>query len=161
MMTANSLDKSLSPYLLQHKDNPVAWQPWSDAVLAESREKGKPIFLSIGYLGCHWCHVMNQQSFGDPETAALINESFIPVLVDREERPDLDQIFQAASTIMGHSGGWPLNLFLNTEGEPFFVAGFLPREERADQPAFKRVLNDMTVLYRDRQADAAAQCRLQ
>jgi uncharacterized protein YyaL (SSP411 family) len=154
MMTANTLDKSLSPYVLQHKDNPVAWQPWSDAVLAQAKESGKPVFLSIGYSGCHWCHVMNKQSFSDPETAALINENFIPVIVDREERPDIDQLFQAASTIMGHSGGWPLNVFLNTEGEPFFVAGYLPREERADQPAFKRVLNDMKVLFNEKSADA-------
>ena len=110
MMTVSTLDKSISPYLLLHKDNPVAWRPWSDAVLAEARETGKPIFLSIGYLACHWCQVMSQESFSDPETAALIHEHFIPVLVDREERPDIDQIYQAASTIMGHSGGWPLNL---------------------------------------------------
>ena len=152
MMTA--LDKSISPYLLQHKDSPVAWRPWSDAVLAEAKAAGKPIFLHIGYAGCHWCQVMNKEIFSDKQTAALINDNFFPVLVDREERPDIDQIYQAASTIMGHSGGWPLNVFLNAEGVPFFVGGFMPRDERAEQPSFKRVLGDMTTLYKDRKQDA-------
>ena len=99
--------------------------------LAEAEAQDKPIFLSIGYTGCHWCHVMNQESFTDPDIAALINENFIPVLVDREERPDIDQIYQAASNIMGHTGGWPLNMFLTPKGLPFFVGGYraeLPEE---------------------------------
>ena len=128
------LDKSVSPYLLLHKDNPVAWRAWGDDALAEARAEGKPIFLSIGYTGCHWCHVMNQESFSDPEIAALINDNFIPVLVDREERPDLDQIYQAASTIMGHSGGWPLNLFL-TRTACRFLSPASCRKERAHGPA--------------------------
>jgi hypothetical protein len=155
MMTVSTLDKSISPYLLLHKDNPVAWRPWSDAVLAEARESGKPIFLSIGYLACHWCEVMNQESFSDPETAALINEHFIPVLVDREERLDIDQIYQAAATIMGHSGGWPLNAFLNTEGVPYFLSGFMPKDERMDRPAFRRVLADMAAVAKDRPDEVA------
>jgi uncharacterized protein YyaL (SSP411 family) len=153
MMTA--LDKSISPYLLLHKDNPVAWRPWSDAVLAEAKEAGKPIFLSIGYTGCHWCHVLNQKSFHDKETAALINDSFIPVLVDREERPDIDQICQAASTIMGHSGGWPLNIFLTADGTPFFVTGFLPHEAQPGQVTFRQLLIDTAALYKERPNDVA------
>jgi hypothetical protein len=148
MMTAP--DKSISPYLLLHKDNQVAWRPWGDDALAEARASGKPVFLSIGYTGCHWCHVMNQESYSDPEIAALINDNFIPILVDREERPDLDQIYQAASTIMGHSGGWPLNLFLTGEGVPFFVAGFMPKQERMDRPSFRRALTDMMAMSKDR-----------
>jgi hypothetical protein len=150
MMTVNTLDKAISPYLLLHKDNPVAWRVWGEAALAEAKTAGKPLFLSIGYTGCHWCHVMNQESFSDPETAALINDNFIPILVDREERPDVDQIYQAASTIMGHTGGWPLNLFLNAEGVPFFVGGFMPKEDRMDRPSFRRVLTDMVALAKER-----------
>jgi uncharacterized protein len=150
-----ALDNSISPYLLLHKDNPVAWRPWSDAALAEARAAGKPILLSIGYMGCNWCHLMNQESFNDPETAALISDNFIPVLVDREERPDVDQIYQAASTMMGHSGGWPLTVFLTADGVPYFVGGFIPREERGDRPAFRRVLTDMAGLYKDRPDEVA------
>ena len=127
-------------------------RPWP-----RRKAKDKPILLSIGYTACHWCHVMNQESFADPEIAALINENFIPVMVDREERPDVDQIYQAAANIMGHPGGWPLNVFLNAKGMPFFVAGYLPKEERLDQPAFSRVLTDMAALYRDQPDDVAAE----
>ena len=160
MMTA--LDKSISPYLLQHKDSPVAWRPWSDAVLAEAKTAGKPIFLHIGYAGCHWCQVMNQESFNDKQTAALINDNFIPVLVDREERPDIDQIHQAASAVMGHSGGWPLNVFLMPDGgAPFFVAGFLGRDaavgdQRGDRPAFAEVLNDRIKAFKEHHTEVTA-----
>jgi len=155
-----AMDKSVSPYLLQHKDNPVAWRPWSDAVLEEAKTAGKPIFLSIGYTGCHWCHVMNRESFSDPEIAALIKDNYIPVLVDREERPDIDQIYQAASTIMGHSGGWPLNAFLMPSGVPYFVAGFLGREAippgpRGERPALASVLADRAKAYKERPEEAA------
>ena len=148
-------DKSISPYLLSHKDNKVAWRAWGEAALAEAVAAGKPLFVSAGYLGCHWCHVMNQESFSDADTAEQLNNDFIPVLVDREERPDVDQIFQAASTVMGHTGGWPLNIFLTPAGVPYFVAGYMPKEERADRPAFKRVLTEMATLYRDRPEEAA------
>src|ERR1700761_3062589 len=120
-MSANQLENTASPYLLLHKDNPVHWRLWGTDVLEEAKAANKPIFLSIGYTGCHWCHVMNEESFSDAETAALLNDHFIPVIADREERPDLDQLYQAASTIMGLSGGWPLNIFLTPEGTPFFV----------------------------------------
>ncbi len=151
----NALETATSPYLLAHKDNPVQWRPWSNDVLAEAEKEGKPIYLSIGYAACHWCHVMNRESFSDPETAKFINENFIPVLADRVQRPDLDQMYQAASNLMGHQGGWPLNIFLNAKGQPFFVCGFLPKEERLGQPAFTRVLTDMAALYRDKPEEVA------
>ena len=146
----SALDTATSSFLLAHKDNPVEWRVWSNDVLAEAEKAGKPILLALGYAGCHWCHVMNRESFSDPETAKLINENFIPVLVDRIQRPDVDQLYHAAANTMGHQGGWPLNMFLNTKGWPFFVAGYLPKEERLGQPAFTRVLTDMAALWRDK-----------
>jgi uncharacterized protein len=151
----NALAAATSPYLLVHKDNPVEWRNWSNAVLAEAEQTGKPIFLTIGYSACHWCHVMNRESFSDPETAKLINDNFIPVIADRVQRPDLDQLYQAAANILGHQGGWPLNIFLNAKGQPFFVGGYLPKEEKFGQPPFTRVLNDMAALYRDRPEEVA------
>jgi uncharacterized protein YyaL (SSP411 family) len=151
-MTA--LDNATSPYLLAHKDNPVQWRLWSNDLLAESEQTGKPILLSIGYAACHWCHVMNRESFSNPETAKLINDNFIPAIADRVQRPDLDQMYQAASNIMGHQGGWPLNIFLNAKGQPFFVGGYLPDVEKLGQPAFTRVLTDMAAMYRDKREEA-------
>ena len=107
-MSRNQLDQASSPYLLLHKDNPVHWYPWGREALAEAEAQNKPILLSIGYNACHWCHVMNQESFADAETAALMNDHFINVKVDRDERPDLDQLYQSASNAMGSTGGWPL-----------------------------------------------------
>ncbi len=151
----SAFDNATSPYLLAHKDNPVQWRLWSNEVLAEATEAGKPVLLSIGYSACHWCHVMNRESFSDPETAKFINENFIPVIADRVQRPDLDQMYQAASNIMGHNGGWPLNIFLNGKGQPFFVGGYLPKDERLGQPPFMRVLTDMAALYRDKPDEVA------
>lgn len=156
----SALDTATSPYLLAHKDNPVAWRVWSNEVLAEAEQTGKPIFLSMGYSACHWCHVMNRESFADAEIAKLLNENFIPVIADRFQRPDLDQLYQAAANLMGHQGGWPLNIFLNAKGQPFFVAGYLPPEDRAPQPALRRVLNDMAALYRDKLDDVARSAQL-
>lgn len=151
----NALATTSSPFLLAHKDNPVEWRVWSNAVLAEAEQTGKPIFLNIGYSSCHWCHVMNRESFSDPKVAKLINENFIPVLIDRVQRPDLDQVYQAAANILGHQGGWPLNIFLNTKGQPLFVGGYLPTEDKFGQPPFTRVLNDILELWRDRPEDVA------
>jgi uncharacterized protein YyaL (SSP411 family) len=148
-MSASALQDATSPYLLLHKDNPVQWRLWGPEALAEAEAGSKPIFLSMGYTACHWCHVMNDESFSDPQIAAQINDNFIPVLIDREERPDLDQIYQSASNIMGYQGGWPLNIFLKPDGVPFFVAGYQPKEERQGQPAFGRVLTETANLYRD------------
>ncbi|MEO7054057.1 MAG: thioredoxin domain-containing protein [Rhizomicrobium sp.] len=149
----NALQNATSPYLLAHKDNPVEWRVWSNDVLAESEASGKPILLSIGYAACHWCHVMNRESFSNAETAKLINDNFIPVIVDRVQRPDIDQMYQAAGNLMGFNGGWPLTIFLNAKGHPFFVAGYLPDTEKLGQPAFTRVLDDVIGLYRDKREE--------
>ena len=154
-MSQNQLDQESSPYLLLHKDNPVHWRPWGREALAEAEAQNKPILLSIGYTACHWCHVMNNESFADAETAALMNDNFINIKVDREERPDLDQLYQAASNAMGSTGGWPLTIFLTPKGVPFFAGTYFPKEERFGQPAFKSVLDDVTKLYRE-QAEPVA-----
>lgn len=156
-MAASALETSLSPYLRLHKDNPVAWRSWSPEVLAEAEAAGKPIFLSIGYTGCHWCHMMNTESFSDPAIAATINENFIPVLVDREERPDIDQFYQSALPALSISGGWPLNLFLTPEGVPFFVSQYAPKEERLGTPAFRSVLGDAIALWSENNSQAVEQ----
>ena len=146
----SQLDQATSLFLRQHKDNPVQWRLWSPQVLAEAQAQNKPILLSIGYTACHWCHAMNRESFSDQATAEAINQNFIPVLADREERPDLDQIYQSAAQLMGHNGGWPLNVFLTPKGEPYFVTGFHPREERLGQRGFKSVVEEVAALYRDK-----------
>ena len=145
----NRLANESSPYLLRHKDNPVEWYPWGPEALAAAEAQNKPILLSIGFTACHWCHVMEKESFSNAETAALMNESFISIKVDREERPDVDQIYQAAANIMGSAGGWPLTIFLTPKGAPYFVATYLPDEERLGHPAFKKVLADMLRAYRE------------
>jgi uncharacterized protein YyaL (SSP411 family) len=148
-MSRNLLEQETSPYLLLHKDNPVHWRPWGPEALEEAASTGKPILLSIGYTACHWCHVMNEESFSDPETAALMNEQFINIKVDREERPDVDQIYQTAATAMGHQGGWPLNMFLTPRAEPFVAGGYYPKDDRANQPSFKRVLPEVVRVYNE------------
>jgi uncharacterized protein YyaL (SSP411 family) len=159
-MSRNQLDQQTSPYLLLHKDNPVHWRPWGPEALDEAQTIGKPILLSIGFTACHWCHVMNHESFEDPEAAALMNELFVNIKVDREERPDLDQVYQAAANAMGHGGGWPLTMFLTPNGEPYFAAAYLPKDERNGQPPFKTLLVDLAKRYTeqpDRVTQAVAQ----
>src|SRR5580700_6402684 len=148
-MTQNLLDRETSPYLLLHKDNPVHWRAWGPEALSEAETGNKPILLSIGYTACHWCHVMNEESFADVETAALMNELFVNIKVDREERPDIDQIYQAAANSLGHTGGWPLTVFLTPSGEPFYAGAYFPKEERYGQPAFKRVLPEVARLFHE------------
>jgi uncharacterized protein YyaL (SSP411 family) len=156
-MSRNQLDQSTSPYLLLHKDNPVHWYQWGPDALAEAERSGKPILLSIGFTACHWCHVMNRESFSDTETAALMNENFVNVKVDREERPDLDHLYQNAAGTMTARGGWPLTMFLTPKGVPFFCGTYIPKEPRAaDQLGFKTVLNDAATLYRDKTEQIAA-----
>ena len=140
-MSRNLLGEQTSPYLLQHKDNPVHWRPWSPQALTEARETGKPILLSIGYAACHWCHVMAHESFEDEDTAKLMNELFIPIKVDREERPDLDSIYQTALSMMGQRGGWPLTMFLTPKGEPFWGGTYFPPKPRHGLPAFRDILS--------------------
>jgi uncharacterized protein YyaL (SSP411 family) len=148
-MSRNQLDQSNSPYLLLHKDNPVHWYPWGREAMEAAEAANKPILLSIGYNACHWCHVMNHESFADAQTAAVMNDNFINIKVDRDERPDLDQLYQSASNAMGSNGGWPLTIFLKPNGTPFFTATYLPKEARFGQPSFTSVLSDVTKLYRD------------
>ena len=148
-MSENLLGRETSPYLLLHKDNPVHWRPWGPEALAEAEEANKPILLSIGYTACHWCHVMNEESFKDPETAALMNEHFVNIKVDREERPDIDQLYQVAANSLGHTGGWPLTMFLTPQGDPFYAGAFFPKEERFGQPAFRRILPEVARLFRE------------
>ena len=144
----NLLVNETSPYLLQHKDNPVNWRPWGEAALAEARESGKPILLSIGYAACHWCHVMAHESFEDEATARLMNELFVNIKVDREERPDLDAIYQTALALMGEQGGWPLTMFLTPEGEPFWGGTYFPPTPRYGRPGFPEVLRGIAEAYR-------------
>src|ERR671933_2770685 len=126
----NALAQETSPYLLQHRDNPVAWLPWGEEALRRAREEDKPLLVSIGYSACHWCHVMERESFEDPETAAVMNEQFVPVKVDREERPDIDALYMDAVQAMTGSGGWPLTAFLTPHGEPFYAGTYFPNENR-------------------------------
>jgi uncharacterized protein len=145
---ANRLAEETSPYLLQHKDNPVDWQPWSPDALEQAARDDKPILLSIGYSACHWCHVMERESFEDDETAKLINESFVPIKVDREERPDVDDIYMEAVQGMTGQGGWPLTVFLDPEGVPFYGGTYFPPEARQGLPSFKQVLEATAGAYR-------------
>jgi uncharacterized protein len=137
---ANRLASETSPYLLQHKDNPVDWYPWGSDALARARETDRPILLSVGYSACHWCHVMERESFEDPETAAYMNEHFVPIKVDREERPDVDSIYMEAVQGMTGHGGWPLTAFLDPEGVPFYGGTYFPPEPRHGMPSFRMVM---------------------
>lgn len=143
----NRLAAETSPYLLQHADNPVAWQPWDGQALALAKAEDKPILLSVGYAACHWCHVMAHESFEDPEIAALMNAGFVNIKVDREERPDLDQIYQAALAMLGEQGGWPLTMFLTPGGDPFWGGTYFPPEARFGRPGFRDVLQAVAGTY--------------
>ena len=147
----NRLGHETSPYLLQHKDNPVHWRAWGEQALAEAKATGKPILLSVGYAACHWCHVMAHESFEDDATAAVMNDLFVNIKVDREERPDVDAIYMGALHELGEQGGWPLTMFLTSDAEPFWGGTYFPREERYGRPAFVRVLNEVARIYRDEQ----------
>jgi len=136
----NRLVHEISPYLLQHADNPVDWHPWGDEALAKAKTENKPIFLSIGYAACHWCHVMAHESFEDPEIAALMNEYFINIKVDREERPDLDSIYMTATQAMTGSGGWPMSVFLTPDLQPFYAGTYFPPVRRYNMPSFHELL---------------------
>ena len=154
---ANRLAGATSPYLQQHADNPVDWYPWGEEALAKARAEGKPILLSIGYSACHWCHVMAHESFEDAEVARAMNEAFVNVKVDREERPDLDQIYQTAHALLTRrSGGWPLTMFLTPEGAPFFGGTYFPKEGRYGLPGFLELLPQVARAYRQ-QGDRLAE----
>ncbi len=157
--STNRLAAETSPYLLQHAHNPVDWYPWGDEPLELARREDRPIFLSIGYAACHWCHVMERESFEDPETAALMNRHFVSIKVDREERPDLDDVYMAAVQAMTGSGGWPMSVFLTPDLDPFFGGTYFPPQDRQGLPAFRRVLEAVADAYANRRDEIAAQGR--
>ena len=136
----NRLADEISPYLLQHADNPVDWHPWGPEALALAEAQDKPIFLSIGYAACHWCHVMAHESFEDPQTAAIMNEHFVNIKVDREERPDLDSLYMDAVVAMTGQGGWPMSVFLTPDAKPFYGGTYFPPSRRFNLPSFRELL---------------------
>ena len=155
---ANRLAHETSPYLQQHADNPVDWYPWGDEALALAREQDRPVLLSIGYSACHWCHVMAHESFEDPGVAAEMNRYFVNIKVDREERPDLDQIYQTAHQMLTQrGGGWPLTLFLMPDGKPFFAGTYFPKTARYGMPGFRDLLPKIAEAYREKRAEIAQQ----
>src|SRR5918999_361464 len=156
-LMTNKLAAETSPYLLQHADNPVDWYPWGQEAFERARAEDKPILLSVGYAACHWCHVMEHESFEDPETAALMNERFVCVKVDREERPDVDGLYMDAVVTMTGQGGWPMTVFLTSEGEPFFGGTYFPPEPRFNLPSFSQLLLAVDQAYRDRRDELERQ----
>jgi uncharacterized protein YyaL (SSP411 family) len=153
----NRLAQETSPYLLQHADNPVEWEPWGEEALGRARAEAKPLLVSIGYSACHWCHVMERESFADAATAALMNELFVNVKVDREERPDVDAVYMDAVVALTGQGGWPLTVFLTPDGEPFYGGTYFPPEPRHGLPSFRQVLRAVADTYRAQPEDVAAQ----
>jgi hypothetical protein len=154
---ANRLAHETSPYLLQHAENPVEWYPWGEEALARARAEDKPLLVSIGYSACHWCHVMAHESFENPAIAVVMNEQFVSVKVDREERPDVDHIYMTAVQAMTQHGGWPLNVFCTPDGTPFYGGTYWPPEDRGRMPGFPRILAAVAEAYRDRRAEIAQQ----
>src|SRR5256714_2624829 len=152
----NRLAGETSPYLLQHKDNPVDWQPWGQEALAEARERDVPLLVSIGYSACHWCHVMERESFEDPDVAAYMNERFVCVKVDREERPDVDAIYMDAVQAMTGRGGWPLNAFVTPEQVPFYAGTYFPPEPAQGRPSWRMVLEAVADAWERRRDEIRA-----
>src|SRR5437868_5053890 len=150
---ANRLAHESSPYLLQHAENPVDWYPWGDDAFARARAEDKPVLLSVGYAACHWCHVMEHESFEDDATAQLMNELFVSVKVDREERPDVDAVYMDAVVSLTGQGGWPMTVFLTPAGEPFYGGTYYPPEPRHGLPAFRQVLSAVAEAYRTQRDD--------
>ncbi|WP_273837565.1 thioredoxin domain-containing protein [Halococcus sp. PRR34] len=149
----NRLDEEQSPYLRQHADNPVNWQPWDDDALDAARERDVPIFLSIGYSACHWCHVMEDESFEDERVAERLNDEFVPIKVDREERPDLDRLYQTICGMVSGQGGWPLSVWLTPDGRPFYVGTYFPRDEKRGQPGFLDLLDSIAESWENDRED--------
>ena len=152
----NRLSQETSPYLLQHKDNPVDWYPWGEEAFSKARELDRPIFLSVGYSSCHWCHVMERESFENDNIAAIMNELFVNIKVDREERPDVDSIYMSAVQSMTGHGGWPMSVFLSPDGRPFYGGTYFPNEDRGGMPSFPRILTAVAEAYRDRRNEVDA-----
>src|SRR6202162_3574170 len=154
--STNRLFHETSPYLKQHAHNPVDWYPWGPEALERARELDRPIFLSIGYSACHWCHVMEHESFEDPRIGELLNAHFVSIKVDREERPDLDQIYMTAVQILTRHGGWPMCVFLTPDLKLFYGGPYFPPEDRHQLPSFKRVLASVAKAWRERRPDVLA-----
>src|SRR5215208_4058062 len=150
---SNRLARETSPYLLQHAENPVDWYPWGEEALARAREEDKPILVSIGYAACHWCHVMERESFEDPRVAELMNERFVCIKVDREERPDVDAIYMDAVQAMTGHGGWPLNAFLTPAGVPFFAGTYWPPQPRQGMPSWSQIVVGVGEAWREQRAE--------
>src|SRR5713101_934996 len=151
----NRLISETSPYLLQHAYNPVDWYPWGEEAFARARDENKPILLSVGYSSCHWCHVMERESFESEETARLMNELFVSVKVDREERPDIDDVYMRAVQMLTGRGGWPMTVFLTPDGKPFYGGTYFPPIDRHGLPGFPRLLQAVARAYRDQPEEVA------
>ena len=149
----NRLINETSPYLLQHANNPVDWYPWGEEALERARAEDKPILLSIGYSACHWCHVMERESFESDVIAAVMNQNFVNIKVDREERPDLDAVYMEAVQMLTGSGGWPMTVFLTPDGKPFFGGTYFPPVDRYNIPGFPRLLESAASAYRSNRAE--------
>ncbi|RPH69717.1 thioredoxin domain-containing protein, partial [bacterium] len=147
-----------SPYLLQHAENPVDWHPWGEEAFARAKEEDKPVFLSIGYATCHWCHVMAHESFEDQEVADVLNRHFIPIKVDREERPDIDDMYMTVSQMMTGSGGWPLQVIMMPDRQPFFTVTYLPKHSRHGMPGLIELLKQISELWRTRRETVLQTC---
>ena len=149
----NQLSSELSPYLLQHKDNPVAWQPWAEDAFNQAKEHDKPIFLSIGYVTCHWCHVMEHESFEDPDVANLMNEAFINIKVDREERPDIDHLYMSVCQLLTGSGGWPLTIIMTPDKRPFFAGTYFPKQSLPNRPGMLELIPAISDAWKNQRDD--------
>ena len=148
-MSENRLALETSPYLLQHRDNPVHWWAWGPEALAEAKRTGKPILLSVGYAACHWCHVMAHESFEDDATAAVMNDLYVNIKVDREERPDIDALYMGALMRFHEQGGWPLTMFLDSEARPFWGGTYFPKQAQYGRPGFVNVLMQIAAVYKE------------
>ena len=152
----NRLSASTSPYLLQHQDNPVDWWPWGDEAFAEAARRDVPVLVSIGYAACHWCHVMAHESFEDEAVADLVNASFVPIKVDREERPDVDAVYMEATQAMTGHGGWPMTVFATPDGEPFYTGTYFPRTGRHGLPGFVDLCSAIAKAWHDQRDEVVA-----
>src|SRR5436853_3241592 len=153
----NRLGAETSPYLRQHAENPVDWMPWGDEAFALARERDVPIFLSVGYSSCHWCHVMAHESFEDPDIAEVMNRLFVNVKVDREERPDVDAVYMQAVQALTGRGGWPMSVWLTPDGRPFYGGTYFPDEDRHGMPAFAKVCEVVAQAWDDQRDDVEQQ----
>src|SRR5918996_4278517 len=155
LLMANRLAHETSPYLLQHAENPVEWHAWGDDAFSRAREDDRPLLVSIGYSACHWCHVMERESFEDAEVAAVMNDLFVCIKVDREERPDVDAIYMDAVQAMTGHGGWPLNAFVTPDGMPFYAGTYFPPAPRQGMPSWRMVLEAVAAAWRDQRDEIA------